>query len=150
MADLTITALLDGTTDLQLQDPTNGLELVSFDVGGREWDFRTAESDFVHGELRTSGKMREGQASCVVKVTGTSIANFVTRRDALLAAFAQWDYTLTFTVGGSTLATMVQCSPADVQIVGLGGSSDAGRGFNKFGLMVKKQEYGFIWRHKPL
>lgn len=148
MASLTISGFLNGVSDLEMHDPSNGRKIVSFDSGGQRWEFRTAESDFVHGELATGGHLKEGQSKLVVRIIGTSMASFVSRRDAVLAVFRQWDYTFTYTVDGSTIATLEQCRPADVELLGVGG--ERAGGLNKFGLMARQQEYGFTFMHKPL
>jgi hypothetical protein len=118
----TLAVTMAGTA---IHDPANGLKVRGYQSGqmglaisGREYDHEAAESRHTEGETRTDSKLAEAEATITIKVEATSMATWITRMNALAALCDEEGYAVVVTVGGSTLHSWTNCSPANIRPVG--------------------------------
>lgn len=117
--------------NLALEDEANGYEIVSLGPGALSWRRETVRSPYVHGETLVTAVKDLSIAPMTVRVKASSAATLDTRLDALLDAFAQFEYSIGVTIDG--VSKIWTCQPADLS-VGDGGE------FNKYQLMAKMYE----------
>jgi len=98
-------------SNLELNDPANGYDVISVGPGSTSWRRETVKSPWVHGETLINAVKDVGIAPLSIRVMGSSAAQKETRLGALLAAFSQFNYVQTVTINGVGYAWA--CQPAD-------------------------------------
>jgi hypothetical protein len=146
VADLLVVSLTVAAH--QLQDPTNGYEVVSYGRGGAQLRRNTVESFDVPGRLLVSWVEDVMLGAVVVRVKAANDNTLKTRTDTLIGWFRGVDYTLTATLSmpassGSTWVESWKCEPADYE-VGNGGVMDPELLGNAM------QEIAFTFPHNPV
>jgi hypothetical protein len=134
MAAITLTTTVT-RTELSLASldvNSSPYKVMSIAEGGISMRRQTAESPYVDGRTLTAAVKDTGQAMLAVRVSGTSAATVRSNIQALVAAFQQFEYTLTVVMDSTTIYTWT-CEPADYEI-GSGGE------FSKFHWLANQQE----------
>lgn len=98
------------TTPLQLEAPGT-YRVVQAGPGAVAWRRETVTSPFTHGELLIGAVKEQAVAPLSVRVYGASAAALEANTAALLAAFEQFNYTITCTIDGVQHSWV--CDPAD-------------------------------------
>ena len=146
MADLLVLSLVVSTAH-QLQDPTNGYEVVSYGPGGSALRRQTVDSDDVPGRVLVAWTQDVQLGKVAVRVKGSDLSVVDSRMSTLIGWFRQTSYTLTATIAstqaaGNKVETWT-CEPADYEI-GDGGMLD------EIGLYNRQQLVTFTWPHSPV
>jgi hypothetical protein len=145
-ATVTRTLLPGSLAPLDFNDHT-AYEVVSAGPGGRHWVFDWASAPAVHGEQPVSARMGNQTAPLAIRVKATSKSTFDTRCKALVAAFSQLRYTVSFTIDSGT-ADAWKCFAADIGPASDGGGDGA---WDKFGLIAKyRQVYALQVPRHPI
>lgn len=139
--DVSITVSREGTTDLELEDPASGVEVVTFGLGGREWIRDTVEGRYFHGRVMLNKRLATGTAFLVLRVLGGTWQEVRTRHQAVVDAFSQDAYLLTATIDGVTDVRV--CEAADIAPAG-------GDEWNKFEIMAGQHQWLFSIPYDPV
>ena len=111
-----------GLAPLQVEAPSAGYEVISIGPGARIMSLRHATSPVSDGAVLVGATAGLETGRLVVRVSGSTTSEILTRLDALEKALNQWAYTITVTI--DTHAETWRCQPANYQR-GLSGTYDA-------------------------
>jgi hypothetical protein len=121
--NLQITRTELGLGNLELEDPANGYQVVSFGPGATSWRRDTVNSPYVHGSTLINAVMDLQIAPLVVRVKGVTATQKESRLGVLIDALSQFLYGIGSIIDGVSYVWI--CQPADYSI------GDGGE-FNKF------------------
>lgn len=144
MADLIIAASVsvEGGGSLDLNDgETHKIMQGGWGPGSVVWRRQAISSVFAHGRYLTSAQKEQVISPLGVRTYGADEDGCLAAVGTLVAAFEQFSYELTMTIGATTFTW--ECEPADYMV----GDSGA---IQKFHLMSFQQETMFDIPHFPI
>jgi hypothetical protein len=100
---------------LELMNPPAYEVIGRFDPGEVTADLKEVEGDYQHGSNVLGYRLRRGVMRMQVKVRGASPAQVESRASALVSAFRQVVFTITYAKGGVTHEW--RCHPASIVLV---------------------------------
>lgn len=118
-----------------------GYEIIAWGPGGVAWRRNVAKNPFVSGEALISAVKDVRMLSLEVMVYGSGMNDLNSRMATLMAAFEQFAYLTTVTVGGAPNG--YNCEPADYSV------GDNGQ-WNKFLLAQFMQNVNFTIPCSPI